>query len=136
MPFTWPCPTYACSGIISTETLPLFGTEMTCEPDPDRPGVFCSRKMRWEWKDWRPVSPFRGFSRKGLGTQPHRESSPTGTYFCHCGEVIPDPEAPDPGALRADSLCPRCGQLWEFRFSPGGVNLNAPPIAVGPPAHP
>jgi hypothetical protein len=55
---------------------------------------------------------------------------------CNCGATIPVPDGPNQqGDLKGDSLC-ECGQLWEFKFSPGGRLLDAPPMPVGPPAKP
>ncbi len=59
------------------------------------------------------------------------------TFTCNCGGAVPTPEAPlSQGEPKGDALCPECKQLWEFRFSPRGVRLNAPPTPVGPPASP
>ncbi len=50
---------------------------------------------------------------------------------CTCGATIQLPEAPNqPGDIKGDSLCPACNKLWEFKFSPGGRLLNAPPTVV------
>jgi hypothetical protein len=50
---------------------------------------------------------------------------------CTCGTTIQLPEAPNqPGDIKGDSLCPACNKLWEFKFSPGGRFLNAPPTVV------
>lgn len=60
----WQCPTYGCRGLIRTENEPRSGATGTCQPDPDKPGAFCGREMRWDGRaeQWLPNSPFRGFT--------------------------------------------------------------------------
>jgi hypothetical protein len=49
---------------------------------------------------------------------------------CICGATIPVPDGPNQlGDLKGDSLC-ECDRLWEFKFSPAGRLLEAPPAEV------